>query len=114
MTSGPRHSAGAPVGACITIIDYRPHQSGALQGWLAVELASGMRIHGIAVFDQAGRRWLGLPNKPRLRDGKATRATSGGYIQDPVVEILDRERKSAFDRQVLAALDAHLAQEVRS
>lgn len=113
MTQAPRQSSAGGQVPSVIIVDYRAHQSGALQGWVTVELASGMTIHGIAVFNQAGRSWLGLPNKPRLRDGKATRATSGGWIQDPVIEIADRDRKAAFDRQVLSALDAYLKQEVQ-
>lgn len=90
------------------VIDYRRHLSGALQGFVTLETESGFTISGIAVFSQAGRRWTALPTRPRLRDGKAQRANSGGFISDPVIEIKDRSRKDAWDHAVLTALDRYL------
>ena len=105
----PRQQAGgSSLPSTITITDYRRHQSGALQGFATVETPSGFTIHGVAIFDQAGSRWCGLPNKPRLSGGKATKANSGGWITDPVLEIQNKDRKKAFDRAVLAALDRFL------
>ena len=105
--AGSRSSGSG--GSCpqMKITDFRRHQSGALQGFAAVETPSGFTIHGVAIFDQAGSRWCGLPNKPRLSNGKAMKSNAGSWITDPVLEIQDKERKTGFDRAVLAALDRY-------
>lgn len=95
------------------IKEFRRHPSGALQGFVTIETSSGFTIHGIAVFNQAGNRWLGLPNKPRINKGKIIKSNAGGLVVDPVIEIKDKERKRAFDSQVLKALDAYIAREVQ-
>jgi len=91
----------------IQILEFRAHQSGALQGFATVETPSGFTIHGIAIFQQGESRWCGLPQKPRLSKGKALPAKAGGFICDPILEIQDKRRKSAFDRAVLTALDVY-------
>ena len=103
----PRQQAGGSCPSSVVVIDYRSHPSGALKGFVTVETPSGFTISGIAVFSQAGSRWCGLPQKPRLSNGKAVRSKEGGLVCDPIIEIRDRTRKEAFDAAVLDALDRY-------
>lgn len=105
--AGSRPAEGGGPVPRVKVTSYRRHQSGALQGFATVETPSGFTIHGVAIFDQAGNRWCGLPNKPRLSGGKAVKSNGGGWLTDPVLEIQDKNRKRAFDLAVLAALDRY-------
>lgn len=104
---GPRHGEGPVPSPSITVTNYREHRSGALQGFATTETPSGFTIHGVAIFDQAGSRWCGLPNRPRLSSGKAVKAKGGGWVTDPVLEIRDPRRKEVFGAAVLMAFDRY-------
>jgi hypothetical protein len=84
----------------ITINNFKPHQSGALRGFLDVALASGMSIRGLVLFEKDGNRWTKFP--PRRWLDK-----QGEWHEEPIIAIEDRDRKQAFDTAVLAALDQY-------
>lgn len=92
-----------------TVIEWRPLSSGAMIGLLTVALPSGMTIHGCAVFQKAGRRWVAPPGRPRLRQGAVARGVDGRPAYDPVISFADRARQDAWSEMALQALDEYLA-----
>ena len=85
----------------IQIDRWHPCPSGARIGILDATLPSGMTLYGIVVFCKDGRRWTKLPSQRwQRRDGQMAEA--------PVVEIRERDRKDAFDRQLLDELDRYV------
>lgn len=85
------------VGARVTVEQWKGHRTGALFGFATVTLASGLTIHGIAVFEKDGERWLKLP--PRRWQNRA-----GEWMEEQILEIRDGDRRKRFQGSVLAAL----------
>lgn len=98
--------------AAATVREYRPLRAGACIGVIgALDLPSGMTLHGCMVFHQAGRRWVNPPSKPRLQGEKVLRGRDGRVSYDPVVSFADRDKSDAFSSLALTALDEYLVQE---
>lgn len=98
-------AAPQPGGVCppATVTKFRSHQSGSMRGFVDVTLSSGISLRDLILFEnQYGERWFKLPTRRwKNRDGE--------WQEEPLVLIEDRDRKDAFDRMVLAALDLYLA-----
>jgi hypothetical protein len=87
---------------------WRPHQSGSLQGFFNLRLASGIVLNDLTL--QGDKRWIGLPGKPQLEDGRVRVGDNGKALYTPVVEIPDRQTRDRFTTQALAAVDRMLGQ----
>jgi hypothetical protein len=87
---------------------WRPHLSGSLQGFFELQLASGLKLNDCTLHKQGVKRWIGLPGKPQLVDGRhRIDPATGKPAHTPVVEIPSRER-DRFTEQTLAAVDRML------
>jgi hypothetical protein len=49
---------------------WRPRASGTLQGFFVLTLPSGFVINDCTLHEKGERRWVWLPGKPQLEDGK--------------------------------------------
>jgi len=49
---------------------WRPHLSGSLRGFFTLELPSGLIINDLTLHEKDGKRWVGLPGKPQIEDGR--------------------------------------------
>ena len=87
--------------------EYR-NPAGSLLGFFAVELPSGMVIHGLKLMvGPKGRRFVGMPDaKRRDRDDQPVLDEAGKPVWDPVVEFTDRAARDRFSTLVLGALRA--------
>lgn len=84
----------------ITIVDWRPLNSGCLRGFISLELPGGFTIHGFKLFEKNGNRWINLPERQYTKTGPPK--------YSPVVEIPDRRIAHQFEQDVLQALDLYL------
>ena len=86
--------------------DWRPHQSGTLKGFFNLQLPSGLVLNGLTLHQNGERRWVGLPGKPQLEDGRhRLDPKTGKPAWQPVVEIPAREVRDRFQEAALAAID---------
>jgi hypothetical protein len=79
---------------------WHPLQKNTLQGFVSLELPSGMIIHDCTMHEKNGSRWIGLPARQFEKDGE--RAWS------PLVEFSSKEARNKFQDAALAAFDEHL------
>jgi hypothetical protein len=88
---------------------WRAHQSGALQGFIDLELRpSGcLLLHGCTLMESNGHRWIGLPARPQLdRDGKQLIAPKTGKPSySAIIDLVDRGARERFQEAALVAVD---------
>lgn len=91
----------------IVAANWRPRQVNTLQGFVDLELPSGLTLHDCTLHEQLGARWIGLPARPQLAtDGTARRdPKTGKTLYTPVVEIRDKAARGRFQAAALDALD---------
>jgi hypothetical protein len=88
---------------------WRPVLSGTLQGFFTLRLGSGLVLNDCTLHQKGNRRWIELPAKPQLEDGRHRRdPETGRGLYVAVVEIPDREVRDKFNEQALAAVDRML------
>lgn len=67
---------------------------------------SGLVINDCTLHEKDDRRWIGLPGKPQIEDGRQrTDPATGKGLYTPVIEIPDRDARSKFQELALAAVD---------
>ena len=97
---------GRAMNAAIRASAWRAHQSGTLQGFFNLRLPSGLVINDLTLHEKGNRRWIGLPGKPQIEDGRHCKdPATGKQAYTPVVEIPDRGIRDKFTEQALAAVD---------
>src|SRR5258708_30118497 len=75
----------------IQLLDWRPMRRNTLRRFCNVELASGLKIHEIAIHTKAGKWWASLPARPVLdRAGKHVSDDSGHRQYAPLLSWRDR------------------------
>jgi hypothetical protein len=90
---------------------WKPLQRGTLQGFVGLNLPSGLTLRDCTVHQQGDKRWVGLPTKPQLdKDGNLRRESDGKLLYTVVVEVAS-SRRAAFQAQALAAVDQLLAKQ---
>jgi hypothetical protein len=91
--------------SAVRILDWKPRQSGLLQGFVTVEFPSGLIFHECAVFEKLGLWWASPPGKPRVgRDGLAVKEPNGKMKYDDVVTFADKSRRDIWSNTVISAL----------
>lgn len=85
---------------------YTPRRSGALFGFCTVLIPEvRLRIIDVTVFQSHGKRWCGLPGRPKIdKDGQARRDDRGKVAYSPVIQFTDRDVGDAFSDRVIEAL----------
>jgi hypothetical protein len=85
---------------------WRTLLSGTLQGFITLTLPSGLVLNDCTLHQKGNRRWIGLPGKPKLEDGRhRIDPATGKRLYTPVVEIPARAVRDKFRAQALAAVD---------
>jgi hypothetical protein len=90
----------------IQIAQFKALSKNTLKAVFDVVLPSGMQIHGCMLHESNGVRWIGLPGKP-YRDA------GGNETYARIIDFVDRATYDRFQRAVMDALGAHLAEAPR-
>ena len=82
----------------IEIINYRETKSNSsLIGFVDVYISTfGLEIIGCTIFEKDGRKWVSLPQKEYVKDGKKQ--------YSPINRFRDRAKQDAFSRAVIEAV----------
>jgi DNA-binding cell septation regulator SpoVG len=84
--------------------DWRPHSSGALRGFVRIELDIGLVIPGIKVVLGTNGPFVLMPEQPIVQDGKLKRDVSGKLVYAPTVHWRDRKMADKFSAAVIRLL----------
>jgi hypothetical protein len=88
---------------------WRPHSSGTLRGFFNLRLPSGLLLNDLTLHEQGEKRWVKLPGKAQIEDGRhRSDPRTGKPAYTPVVQIPDRDRRDKFNAEALAAVDRML------
>lgn len=85
----------------LRLVAWRPKRKAALRGFVTVELPLIGLVLDCAVLESAGRRWVHLPTKPRIEDGRHRRSARG-----PVISWQDQALRDALSARLVAAVVA--------
>jgi DNA-binding cell septation regulator SpoVG len=110
-------SGGAPPGAAPAhraetrgqgrLKKWIPHRSGAMLGFCAVELASGMVINNLRLMTGKSGPWVAMPAQKQLdRDGQPRADVNGKPIYSQLIEFRDRATADRFSAMVISLLEA--------
>ena len=89
----------------IIILSWKPVPAGALLGFAAAQLPSGMVLHEIAIMRGPAGIWASPPSKPMLdRNGCAMADAAGKRRYAPCVSFADAGTRQRFSGGVIAAL----------
>lgn len=91
------------VTSAFVVREWRPYSKHTLQGFLSLELPSGLIVHGITLHEKNDSRWVSMPAREYLKDGQKTWA--------PIIEFTSKESRDRFQAAALAAIDRHLVKE---
>lgn len=98
----------------IRATDWRPLERNTLQGFVTLELPSGLVLRECAFHRAAsGAEWIGLPGRPQLDRGGRQRKdpSTGKALYVPVVEITGKDARERFQAAALKAVHALLGDE---
>jgi len=86
---------------------WKPFERNTLKGFADLWLrAPRLNIHGCAVHEKNGKRWVQLPAKPKLDQNRELVKDQTGRIQYcPVMEFDSREVADRFSEAALKAID---------
>lgn len=86
----------------IRVLDWKPVRKATLRGFVSLQLPSGMQLFGLSLHERPdGSHWLGLPSKEWTD-------SSGQRKYERLVNFADHETAARFQRDALAAIEAHL------
>ena len=92
--------------AAVIASDFRVVEKNTLRGFFTLALPSGLVVHDCSVHEKGGKRWVSLPARPQLDGGQVRKdAATGKVLYAPVLEFTAREKREAFQRAALAAVD---------
>jgi hypothetical protein len=91
----------------VRVEHFKPLRSGSLRGFLDVTIPEwGLQVREITAHESYGKRWIGLPARPRIDcHGHVHRDGRGKVLYTCVLQFVDRDASAAFSAQVIAALD---------
>jgi DNA-binding cell septation regulator SpoVG len=73
------------------------HRSGALIGFVSVQLPSGMIVHDLRLMTGKNGYWIALPAMKQVdRDGRPRTDANGKAIFSPIIEFADRIASDRF------------------
>jgi hypothetical protein len=91
----------------VTILEAKRQRKGSLCGFVKIQLGASLLLHDCPVLESAGRRWVGLPGKPRLdRDGRQSFGANGKAEWLQVISWNSRAASDRFSESVIAAIEA--------
>jgi len=86
----------------MTCEEFKGHNKNTLRGFVTLRLPSGLRIFGVTLHEQNGKRWVSLPARP-YKDEAGTEKWS------PVIDIPDFTTRDRFRIAALEAINAYRA-----
>lgn len=88
----------------VSLIDWRAFRKNSLLGFASVRLGA-LLIRDLTVHAANGKRWVGLPAKPRLAaGGDVMKDERGKALYTPVLEWSNRDTADRFSNAVIAAI----------
>ncbi|MBL7224691.1 MAG: hypothetical protein ISS59_01040 [Desulfobacteraceae bacterium] len=85
----------------LVVKNFKEFEKSTLRAFVAFELTEiGLEIRDCTLHEKNGKRWIGLPAKPYIKNEK----TLYSYI----VAFSDKKDWEHFQRGALAAIDCHL------
>lgn len=89
----------APAAAKIEARNFKSLRKGeTLQGFLELQLPSGLILHDVTLHERDGKRWVGLPARSYIgADGVAHRQR--------LIEFSNKEAYARFQKAALSAVD---------
>jgi hypothetical protein len=91
--------------------NWRPHQKNTLQGFLDLELPSGLVLRECSYHARDGKAWIGLPSKPQIgRDGKHRADENGKLLYAAIIDFATKEARERFHAAALQAVRVLLGQ----
>ena len=97
----------APEGATVVCIAWKPLERNTLQGFADLWLRNArLNIHGCAVHEKNGKRWVQLPARPQLdKDRHLVRDSDGKVQYGKVIDFDSREVADRFNAAALKAIE---------
>ena len=94
----------------IVCMAYKPLHRNTLQGFADLWLQPAhLHIHGCAVHEKNGRRWIQLPAKPQLDKDRNLVRDEGGKVQyAKVMEFDSREVADHFSEAAMKAIETFI------
>jgi hypothetical protein len=92
----------------VTCAGWQPCRRNTLVGFASVGIAElRLLIRDLAVHEKGGKRWVGLPAKPQLKDGELVRDAAGKLQYAPIMQFGSRAVADAFSDRVIEAVLAY-------
>jgi SpoVG len=81
---------------------WTPLHSGALRGFVSIELASGLVIHKLRIIAGKNGLWVAMPAEWQLeRDGQPRIGADGKALYNQILEFRDRATSDRFAAMVI-------------
>ena len=94
-------NAESPPPMQVSLIDWRPFRRNSLLGFASVRVGA-LVIRDVTLHSSNGKRWVGLPAKPRLASGgEVMKDERGKIVYTPVLEWSRRETADRFSCAVI-------------
>ena len=88
----------------VSLTDWRPLRRNSLLGFASVRVGA-LLIKDITLHVANGKRWAGLPAKPRLSaGGEVMKDAKGKVLYTPVMEWTNRDTADRFSNAVIDAV----------
>lgn len=98
-------NASPPPPMQVSLTDWRPLRRNSLLGLASIRVGA-LLIKDVTVHASNGRRWTGLPAKPRIATGgEVMKDDKGKILYTPVMEWSSRETADRFSNAVIAAVE---------
>ena len=93
--------------APIVCVGFKPFERNTLRGFADLHLAAArLNIHGCAVHERDGKRWIQLPARPQLdKNRNLVKDADGKITYARVMEFDSREVAERFSEAALKAID---------
>jgi hypothetical protein len=88
----------------VSLTEWRPLRRNSLLGFASIRVGA-LLIKDVTVHASNGKRWAGLPAKPRIASGgEVMKDDKGKILYTPVMEWTNRETADRFSNAVIAAV----------
>jgi hypothetical protein len=91
----------ATAAAPFRVIEWKEFRKNTLEGFLSLQLPSGLILHNCSLHRKGDSRWVGLP-------ARAYEKSDGGKNWEPLVEFTSKESRDRFQAAAITAVDEYL------
>lgn len=89
----------------VGVLEWKPLHRNTLRGFVTVQMGA-LRIRDITVHEREGVRWVGLPQRPMINDGRVQTDGQGKTKYNPVLEWATKDAADRFSTSVCVAVAA--------